>query len=88
MTSQHYSDARTELTARVMDHNDTGFSPDEARELAASFITWLLENGWAPHVVVEPRGQHRPADPAKVHSIVEKFKAEQEARAAEQGEPA
>lgn len=85
--TQHHADARAELEARL--RRTSMLPPDACRTFAADFIRWLDDNGWAPYEIREPRQQHtKPADPEKVHDIITRFKAEQEARQETEGEPA
>lgn len=91
--TQHHADARAELAARlvrtpiVMPDASSTFAA--VHQFAADFIRWLDDNGWAPYEIREPRQQHtKPADPEKVHDIITRFKAEQEARQETEGEPA
>lgn len=70
--SQHIQDAIASLRARLAPY---GFSDAEAQTVAADFIRDLVAHGWAPTRVVEPRGEHKQPDPAKVHQIVQDFHA-------------
>jgi uncharacterized protein (DUF885 family) len=78
--SQHHADARAALEAQLLAAAPS-LPTTTAHALAADFIRWLDENGWAFYAVIPQRGTGSRADPEKVHGIVERFKAEQQQRA-------
>lgn len=74
-SNQHIADARASLEARLIAYDQgAAFNAEDARAFARDYVQSLIEHGWAPTRVVEPRQQHnRPADPAKVRDIVSAF---------------
>lgn len=75
MNNQHIADARASLEARLIAYDQgAAFNAEDARAFARDYIASLIEHGWAPTRVVEPRHQHaKPADPERVRQIVQTF---------------